>query len=269
VNAAACDARIAIISKYSNSNTISGRQYALHTAATTSTWRFTNGAPALNGNGDAEFAADAADACVAGTWVYVAGTYRAGGTPTADSAANAKIYVNGSLAATGATSGITGTSLGNSSQAFIGRIATNERYMNGTLDEVRVHGVARDSNWIKLEYANQRANQTFAVLAKQPIVGLGAFASQSAFGLSVKPSLKGLQFRVNGLAAGDKAVLTLVDMFGRTVYGASFSGESLNWNGMNDNGQALSSGVYVARVKVLDAQGQIRKVLEHKLPLAR
>src|SRR5690606_8899842 len=119
-------------------------------------WRFTIGAPALNGSGDAEFTADASGACIENTWSHLTGTYRSLGTPTEDSAVNTRIYVNGVLVGTGVTAGITGTSLGQQSLTYIGRISTAERYMNGALDEVRVSTSLRSDDWIKLEYQNQK-----------------------------------------------------------------------------------------------------------------
>ncbi len=91
----------------------------------------------------------------------------------------------------------------------------------------------------------------------------------AAGGFSAEPSAQGVLFRVGGVVAGEKVTLSLVDMSGRAVYIASFAGETLNWNGVGTKGQAISSGVYIARVKILDAQGKMRKVLEHKIPLAR
>jgi hypothetical protein len=103
-----------------------------------------------------------------------------------------------------------------------------------------------------------------AVIDPTSVDGRAGFA---ASGFSAKSLAQGILFRVGGTAPGEKVILNLVDMFGRTVYGASFSGESLNWNGLGDNGQSVSPGIYVARVRILDAQGRIRRAGEHKVPL--
>jgi hypothetical protein len=146
-NATSCDARIAAFAKYVNGATPAGRQYALHTGNTTTNWRFTIGPP----TGADEFFADAEASCVTGTWKHVVGSYAAGATPSADSL---RIYVDGAFVASGSTAGVTG--LGDSAQAYIGRIHNDQRYMNGLLDEITVSSVRRDSNWIKLAYQNQK-----------------------------------------------------------------------------------------------------------------
>jgi autotransporter-associated beta strand protein len=82
-------------------------------------------------------------------WTYATGTYD--GTTL-------KTYLNGNPAATvtapgsiGASTPLTTIGMNDSSTA--------ER-LNGVLDEIRMEKIARDSNWIKLCYQNQQANQT-------------------------------------------------------------------------------------------------------------
>jgi hypothetical protein len=157
VNPASCDARIAAIAKYVNGATPPGRQYSLHTGNTSTDWRFTTAGSAVNGTGDGEFFADASGACVINTWSHVVGTYSSG-APTSDSAVNAKIYVNGVLSGQGSFVSVTG--VGRQANAYIGRIHNDQRYMNGSLDEITVAKVARDSNWIKLAYHSQKAQNS-------------------------------------------------------------------------------------------------------------
>jgi hypothetical protein len=175
VNPASCDARIAAIAKYTNGATPPGRQFALHTTQGFTDWRLTNGTTAVAG----EFTADAPGSCVTGTWSHIVGTYRSGATPTTDSSVNTKIYVNGVLAGQGVT--VTTTGAGRSANAYIGRIHGTERYMNGTLDEITVAKVARDSNWIKLAYQNQKAgNQLVDIGSVATIPGAPASITASA-----------------------------------------------------------------------------------------
>jgi hypothetical protein len=149
------------------------------------------------------------------------------------------------------------------------------RYWNGDLDEVRIQSRARSADWIKLEYANQRpAGQNFVSFTQAPVVGIdgkgGNARIVAGLGLSAKASAQGVLFRLQGAAAGDKAVLTLVDMFGRTVYTSAFSsGAPLFWNGTATNGQTVSAGLYVARVTVTDARTNAQKVIEHRVPFLR
>ena len=91
----------------------------------------------------------------------------------------------------------------------------------------------------------------------------------TASGFSARSSAQGVFFRVAGTHAGEKAVLSLVDMWGRTVYTGAFQNGALNWNGKTSKGRSASSGIYVARVKITDAQGRLLEVKDHKVPFTR
>ena len=149
---------------------------------------------------------------------------------------------------------------------------TFTRYWNGSLDEIRLQSRARSANWIKLEYANQRPAGQNLVAFTQPtsINGKGGNNALVAggLGMSVKPASNGLMFSIQGAAAGDKAVLNLVDMWGRTVFNGAFSGQKLSWNGLSNNGQSVSAGIYIARVHVVDAKN-VSKSLEMRVPFTR
>ena len=82
-------------------------------------------------------------------WTYATGTY---------DGATLKTYLNGNPAGNVTAAGAIGSS---TPLTTIGMndSATAER-LNGVLDEIRMEKVARDSNWIKLCYQNQQANQT-------------------------------------------------------------------------------------------------------------
>ena len=156
VNPSTCEPdRIAAFSKYVNGATPAGRQFALHTGNTTTNWRFTVGSPAV---GTGEFFADGDASCVAGTWKHVVGTYASAGTATEDSAVNVRLYVDGVVVGTGSLATTTG--VGTGASTYIGRIHNNQRYMNGLLDEITVHRVRRDSNWIKLAFQNQKVQNS-------------------------------------------------------------------------------------------------------------
>ncbi|MCD6024606.1 MAG: hypothetical protein K0Q91_1522, partial [Fibrobacteria bacterium] len=65
-------------------------------------------------------------------------------------------------------------------------------------------------------------------------------------------------------------VLSLVDMWGRTVFSSAFDQNGqLAWTGASNNGRDVSAGIYIARVTVVDGQNKLRKVLEHKVPFTR
>jgi hypothetical protein len=70
------------------------------------------------------------------------------------------LYVNGQLI----NSGLTGIILDNDLDMMIGKAVdatpAPSQYWNGLIDEVRVSGVLRSPDWIRLCYENQRADQT-------------------------------------------------------------------------------------------------------------
>jgi hypothetical protein len=254
-NATSCAARIAVIAKYSNSNDIAGgRQYALHTANTTTTWRFTNDPTSLSTAGDngGEYTADAADACVDGSWTYLAGRYNSNGNaPTADAtgAANASLIVNGNAAITGAAANVTGTSIGTTSSTFIGKIATEERYMNGTLDEVTVSKVERSVDWLKLSYETQKPNPTAVVIASlstPPTALLPGLRSLPGFGIHAIGST--IVFKIPAGVTGAK--VSVMDISGREVWSRNVSSATreVAWNGIK------ASGLYVARTVVTSGE---------------
>jgi hypothetical protein len=136
----------------------------------------------------------------------------------------------------------------------------------GVISGTPTAAVARASYTVKAKTFIDSATKVLriAVINPNAIQG-GALA---AFGFSAKPSAQGIVFRMN-TASGEKAVLNLVDVWGRTVYTGSFKGGMLSWNGTGSKGESVSSGLYVARVNVLDAQGRKVKGLEHKVVFTR
>jgi hypothetical protein len=273
-NPTSCAARISIFAKYTNSNTVAGgRQYALHTSNSTDTWRFTNAAAALSTvEGGGEFAADAPSTCIEGAWTHVVGTYSTNGhAPTVSdtTAAKAVIYVNGAFGGEGVQASVTNTSMGNTALTYIGRIASNERYMNGSIDEITVSTVRRDTNWIKLSYATQRAGANIVVHNTAP-VSVGQVAARlDGPALMVKQMGRGLMFQVHSEKAGTARV-SLVDMWGRTVWShttaASEGLNSVTWNGRGNNGKSVASGVYVLQVTLTDAVGESVRTLRQSVP---
>ena len=111
-----------------------------------------------------EYVADVVGGCVEGSWTYLAGGYNSNNVaPTADAAGAANVFlsVNGATAVTGIpASQATGTSIGTGGSTFIGKIGSNERYMDGAIDEMTVSNVVRPADWIKLSYETQKPGAT-------------------------------------------------------------------------------------------------------------
>jgi hypothetical protein len=193
------------------------------------------------------------------TWYYITGTYGGG---------QAKIYRNGVLMNTiASTTDLTTT---NTQEVGIGRRSTTSdgtHWFSGIMDEVRVQKSLRDSNWIKMEYHNQKAGQNLVWLSQPPIVvGVGARnPSSSPLGFSVKPLGSGMLFQLTGTTLGGK--IALMDIHGRTIWTGAFPAgvNQVTWNGVAGNGQAVSGGVYLVRV-TLGAVNGTAKVLEAKVP---
>jgi hypothetical protein len=175
-NVANCNTRVAVLSKYANSNTtVGGRQYVLQTAPTTQNWRFSNDPAALSSlSTNNEYVADDAASCTSGAWTWLAVTYSTGGVaPTADSAGarNLILRVNTRPAVRGgAVSSAQGSSIGTNSLAYIGKIASNDRYMNGSLDEIAVSNVLRSEDWLKLSHETQKPASTAIQVAAESVI---------------------------------------------------------------------------------------------------
>jgi hypothetical protein len=273
--------RIAIISKYNNLNVAATRAFTLQTASSGDFWRLTVNptssefSAATSGN---EFVAD--ETCTIDTWQHVAGTYHSVAAPVvgdATSAANVTISVNGGTPITGTTADQgTGTSIGNSSPVFIGRLNgtgnTNNRFMRGGLDELTVSRVKRSHDWTKLSYQNQRVGSNVVTDTLAPVVGIAVTSAQAAgLGLIAKPVGNGILFQIQGAGESGSLRIALLDMRGGTVWShAATPGTSrVVWNGEANNGTPVASGIYMVRVSILDGKGGPVRTLERRIPYTR
>jgi len=84
-------------------------------------------------------------------WHHIAGTYTPG--------TGMRLYVDGAKVASNAA---TGTLTTTSDTLCIGfrKNGSASHYFNGTIDEVQISKIARDSNWVKLAFENQKAGQS-------------------------------------------------------------------------------------------------------------
>jgi hypothetical protein len=205
----------------------------------------------------------------AGTWLHFTGV---------QNQFEAKIYINGVLdnpfgmtVVSGGTGRVETLDLAIGAQSG----TTFSRYFTGVIDEVRVHGVSRDSNWARLEYQNQRpAGQTLVSLVDTiPTAIAPPGRTETAAGFGMKPLGAGLLFEVPEHKAARKIIVSLSDMWGRTVWshtaGNAAGTSRIIWNGRAPNGGLVSSGVYVARVVMLDAANKPLRSIERKIPLTR
>lgn len=267
------------LATYSGNNQAPNRWYEITTKAN-NTWNQTTTAPR---NGDS-YPGLSLNSHI-GTWRYMTGTWN-GTTPTA---AVGRIYVDGKLENTTTpdiTTHANGMDAGRSTtrDVHIGALSNQaansseatgamERYWIGTLDEIRVSRVARDSNWIRLEFETQKPGASAVVLGatQTQVVSLSPAdaAARLAHSFSVKSVAQGMTFQIANAYEG-KAIVTLVDMWGRTVWSGAFApgATQLSWNGTIKGGVA-NSGVYMARLTLLGSQGKTVQVYDRKVPYTR
>jgi biopolymer transport protein ExbB len=193
-----------------------------------------------------------------GVWTHVA--------VARTSSTTAKLFVNGApIAARDSTGALTNR---NTTGAFNigGHDQTNTTKVfcfPGAIDEVEVSNVARDSNWIKLNYETQKTDQT-AVTLGTPGGILDFSARHDGFGIHMIGS--SVVFRLPpGLAAGARVSVT--DVWGRTVWSRTVvvgTGE-LSWNG-KAGGNIAAHGIYFVRLSA-NADGKSRVIAESKLSI--
>ncbi|MEN8906868.1 MAG: DUF2341 domain-containing protein [Clostridiales bacterium] len=105
---------------------------------------------------------------VNGEWTYVTATI---------SGNAAKIFLNGESDSNGKRSATPATSSDDLTFGYAGF----HTYYNGSLDEIRISDMARTDDWIKLEYENQKEDQTFVVIPKKPIITGGILAPDNSY----------------------------------------------------------------------------------------
>ena len=120
-----------------------------------------------------------------GSWEYVVGAW---------SGAGGAVYINGALATNTPTlTTSTNTRVVNTNVTIGRQNESTNRYFGGTVDEIRMANVARDSSWVWLEYQNQKAAQvlvslsdTIPAFAVSPTISSHPASRSIAQGASVK-----------------------------------------------------------------------------------
>ena len=104
----------------------------------------------------------------------------------------------------------------------------------------------------------------------RPVSVAGPLASLQGSAFTVASAGRGLVFGL-GVVAEGRATVSLVDMWGRTVWSGAFApgATSLQWNGTVRNGAYAANGVYLARVTIADKQGRAVQVFDRKVPYTR
>jgi hypothetical protein len=201
-----------------------------------------------------------------GTWRHAVGIQRG---------FDAELYLDGVRVDFGIVSTASTNNRQEAIQVVIGAEPTSatafRRYFIGVLDELRMANTARSAEWVKLEYENQKAGATMVQLLDTVPVSISPKLLATEAGFTAKASGNGLVFRIQDQGA-HKARVTLVDMYGRTVWSRLSdirNAQAVSWDGRTTSGQSASQGVYAARVTLLDAHNKVMRVLDRKVPLTR
>jgi hypothetical protein len=100
------------------------------------------------------------------TWQHVAGVLASATSRTA--------YLNGSAGTTNTTSETPSLTVDNLVISAANAAGSVGEFLDATIDEVRVHDVARDAAWLEAEYNSQNDATAFWVLGSEQAVGGGA-----------------------------------------------------------------------------------------------
>jgi hypothetical protein len=147
-----------------------------------------------------------------------------------------------------------------------------QRPFDGTVDEVRMASVARDPDWILLEYENQKAGSNVVKLMDAIPASLGRVTEPRAM-FSVSRVGNGLRFDIGGVSAisAERARITVMNVRGVTIsnHVSALKNGFLAWNGRGADGQPVAQGVYAVRITLLNARGESVRTLEKKVPFTR
>lgn len=132
-----------------------------------------------------------------GDWTHVVHTYREG---------EAKLYVNGVLDGTNTRQGGP-LNIRTPARLFIGGWYNNYDFV-GDLDEVRVSNVVRSLEWVKLQYENQKPNQSLVGSLVQPGSDFSVSQSQLTIGENQNAA-------ITAKAGGAQKVLWILKRDGR------------------------------------------------------
>ncbi len=251
VNAVAFTAHGVVVSKHD-------RQYALKLNNGNS-WEFFEFEDASGWNAVSYPPADAQ-----GTWEYLTGVW---------DGFNAYLYINGIQVGNSPNLTSSTNARVTNTNVTIGR--QNEsanRYFMGLMDEVRMASVSRDSNWVRLEFQNQQANQTLASLSDTIPTGIGRppLLTASEPRLSIDLQSGSLIVRMQKSDAL-KVRLLMMDAQGRTIWnqtvGMSPGMNRITWN--RQLGNERVTGICLLQATFLDAKKRTISIVERKIPFIR
>ena len=146
---------------------------------------------------------EGASRAMLGDWHHVVHTYQAG---------ESKLYVNGMLDGTNINQGGP-LKIKSPARLFLGGWYHNFDF-EGDLDEVRVSNVVRSIDWIKLQYENQKPNQTLVGSLVQPGNEFSVSSEQIVIA-------EGEKTTINVKAGGAQKVLLVLKHAGRELVIAS------------------------------------------------
>ena len=108
----------------------------------------------------------AGNTLVTGRWYYLTGTW---------DGSTVSLYENGALVASTAQT-LDASPAYDLTLGVDGALSYSGDYLNGSLDEARVSGIARSADWVATEYANQSSPSTFFALSSEATTGIAPAA---------------------------------------------------------------------------------------------
>jgi len=200
-----------------------------------------------------------------GAWTHVAMTIARGDMDTT------RLYKNGALIAETLHDLVHFPAVARG-YVFIGKDFINiaaDSGFNGKIDEARLSHVARSADWIRFEYESQKPGSAVVSLGPTGVpIALRSARAVAPQGFAVSPFGDGLSFRVT--ADAPRATLSLIALDGRTVWTRSFHDaayKSFAWDGRATDGALVTSGRYVARLRLQDAAGGTLGVSDRSVAL--
>lgn len=136
-----------------------------------------------------------------GEWYHVAATYNG---------SVAKLYLNGAEVGSGSQSGT--LSVVSNHVTWIGnQPGTQQRPLDGVVDEVRIVSAAMSADWIATEYANQSSPGSFYSLGSEQEYGVAGAATSNADTIDLISSAAAQQFSVVVDSSGAAHVVYIKD----------------------------------------------------------
>jgi hypothetical protein len=211
--------------------------------------------------------------------------YAATGTPSTDvwhhavtvrDGSDLHLYLDGNLVADAPALYASGEARKSGFNVSIGALLRNDPGGNGpgntrgwigSIDEVRLSSAYRNGGWVRLEYENQKANQTLVSISYTlPAVALNPARNSAARHFRILPFATGYVFDLEEAGAGTR--MTLTDLRGAIKWKSTTNAQGqIHWNG-NFGGRKAPPGIYLLRVEPSGVSGHRDEPFTRKISIS-